>query len=345
MLPWLVITADKQGVGRGVRGYALVWFLRTYFGRRAVAKRSPDQVRRGAVPPAETLFLGLPSTLAPDDIGRLADRTRPRRIVPFDYFDRHELPWTAEQELALRALTDRYFKPWLEPAWQYNLRMGMLPLRTHRQLYLSIAWDRLARKLGRRPAPQYDVAFLGRPNLTSVMGDGGVARLVDQRVAWLRELRERAPDLTLGGGLTEWDNDAFRRREAADPSLHSLCFRRDSVTFPTYWRTIRRARVLLSPGGNAPWTYRHYESLYAGAAVVTIDFRQRDMLVPLPRENMVHVPDGGSIVPAVREALAMVHDRPSLSEENFAHLERYLHYGGYAKSRQALVDRFVAQFT
>ena len=59
------------------------------------------------------------------------------------------------------------------------------------------------------------------------------------------------------------------------------------------------------PGGNVPWTYRHYESLYAGGVVATIDFRQRDMLVPLPRENMVHVPDGAPIVPAVREAIEM----------------------------------------
>jgi hypothetical protein len=79
--------------------------------------------------------------------------------------------------------------------------------------------------------------------------------------------------------------------------------------------------------------------------VATIDFRHRDMLVPLPRENMVHVPDGAPIVPAVREALELSHARPNLSEENFEYLERFLHYGSYARSRAALIDRFVAQLT
>jgi hypothetical protein len=102
--------------------------------------------------------------------------------------------------------------------------------------------------------------------------------------------------------------------------------------------------VLLSPGGNAPWTYRHYECLYAGGVVVSIDFRERDMLVPLPRANMVHVPDGAPVLPAVREALAWSRDRPALAEENFAHLERYLQFGSYAKNRVALIERFVAQF-
>jgi hypothetical protein len=344
-IPWLVITADKPGAGRGVRGYALIWFLRTAFGRRAVAKRTPDQARRGVVPQAETLFLGLPTSLQPDEILRLVDRVRPSRIVPFDYHDRHKLAWTPEQETALRTVTDRYFKPWFESAWTYNLRMGILPLRTHRQLFLSIAWDRIKRRLGQRREPRYDVGFLGRANTTSVIGaDGRIAR-VDQRVAWLRELREGASDLTLGGGLTEWDNDAFRQRTAAEPDLPDLCYARNNITFPAYWRLVTNCRVLLSPGGNAPWTYRHYESLYAGSAVATIDFRHRDMLVPLPRENMVHVPDGAPIVPAVREALELSHARPNLSEENFEYLERFLHYGSYARSRAALIDRFVAQLT
>ncbi len=340
---WLVITADPPGVGRGVRGYALFWFLRTYFGRRSVAKRSPAQVRDGAVPQADTLFLGLPTSLSPDEIRRLHDTVRPRRIVLFDYLDLHELAWKPEQEPVLRELTDRYFKPWHEPAWQYNLRMGILPLRTHRQLFLSIAWDRLRRNFRHPPERQFDVGFLGRSNRTAVLGSNGEIEFLHQRTGWLRELRDHAPDLTLAGGLTEWDSDHFRKRTQSEPDLPLLCYRRNSVTFPAYWRLVSNCRVLLSPGGNAPWTYRHYESLYAGAAVVSIDFRNRDMLVPLPPGGMIHTPDGAPVVPAIRAALELYRSRPALAEENFAHLERYLYYGSFAKNRTALIDRFTAQ--
>jgi hypothetical protein len=340
---WLVITADPSGVGRGVRGYALVWFLRTYFGRRRVAKRTPEQVRRRSPPRADTLFIGLPSSLTPDEIDRLVDAVRPRRVVAFDYLDRHELAWTPEQEPAIRAHSDRYFKPWFEPAWRYNLRMGMLPLRTHRQLFLSIAWDRCRRQLGWRRRPQFDVGFLGRPNSTRIVGADGQIEKIEQRVNWLRELRDQAPDITLGGGITEWDSDAFRLRMATEPDLAGLCYERNKVNFPTYWRIVSNCRVLLSPGGNAPWTYRHYEALYAGAAVVSIDFRERDMLVPLPREGVIHVADRAPIVPAVRAALEQNLSHPELAEENFAHLERYLRYGSYARGRTALIDRFLAQ--
>jgi hypothetical protein len=339
---WLVITADNHGVGRGVRGYALVWFLRTYFGRRRVARQSSEDVRRQRVGKVDVLFLGLPTTLTPDELRRLANNSQPRRLVPFDYLDCHELAWTTEQESALRELTDQYFKPWYEPAWNYNLRMGLLPLRTHRKLFLAIAWDRVQRKLGRDRQPAYDVGFLGRPNTTSLYA-AGVVRSIDQRVEWLRDLKQNAPDLRLGGGFTEWNNDAFRQRQAVDSTLADLCYHRNRVSFTAYWHLLRSCRVLLSPGGNVPWTYRHYECLYAGGVVASVDFRERDMLVPLPREMMVHVPDGASVVPAVREALALSRERPALSEANVAHLERYLHYGSFSRNRRPLIERFLAQ--
>jgi hypothetical protein len=199
----------------------------------------------------------------------------------------------------------------------------------------------MKRQVSRR-RPRFDVGFLGRPNTTSVLGPDGQPMPIDQRTSWLRELRRDAPDLTFSGGLTEWAAD-YSQRLADEPALRELCFARNNVSFATYWRLITDCRVLLSPGGNAPWTYRHYESLYAGAAVVSIDFRRRDMLTPLPRDNMIHVSDGASIVPAVRDALALAQARPSLAEDNFAHLEQYLHYGSYAKNRRPLLERFLSQ--
>jgi hypothetical protein len=115
------------------------------------------------------------------------------------------------------------------------------------------------------------------------------------------------------------------------------------VSFPRYFRALRQSRVLLAPGGNAPWSYRHYECLYAGGVVVTIDFRQRDLLVPLPTEGVIHVPDGASVIPYIREALSLSRKRPTIGQQNIAHLEQYLRFGNYARSRRLLIERFIAQ--
>jgi hypothetical protein len=186
------------------------------------------------------------------------------------------------------------------------------------------------------------VAFLGRPNRTRFIVDGQVQK-IDQRIDWLRELKALNPPLSLWGGLTGANHTEFHEIEAKYGDVSDLFYVGGEVTFPTYFRALRHSRVILAPGGNVPWSYRHYEGLYAGGVVVTIDYRGRDMLVPLPRENMVHVPDGGSLVPAVREALDLSRRRPTLGEDNFQHLEQYLRFGAYSRSRPALIERFIAQ--
>jgi hypothetical protein len=335
---WLVITADGARAGRGVRGYALLWFLRTYFGRRAVAMASPDDVRRSPIA-ADTAFVGLPSSFRADDIAALAGHCR--RIVPFDYLDQHNLAWTLEQETALRRIGDHYLKPWFEPAWKYDLQMGLLPLRFSRRMSAAIIADRIFRRFGGQPRPKYDVAFLGRPNRTRFFVDGQVQK-VDQRIDWLRELKALGSEINFWGGLTGDDHTDLPEIVANNGDISDLFYRGREVDYLTYWQALRHSRVLLAPGGNVPWTYRHYECLYAGGVVVTLDYRQRDLLVPLPRENMVHVPDGASVVPAVREALERSRRRPILGEENFKHLQ-YLRFGAYARSRPALIERFLAQ--
>lgn len=342
VIDWLVLTADQARGGRGVRGYALAWFLRTYFGRRAVVIAAPAELRQRQGPRTEFLFIGLPSSLAPDELRRLIDQAQPRVVVPFDYLDRHELAWTAPQEAELRAAGDRYFKPWFEPAWTYSLRMGLLPLRDSRRRQIAVTLHRAARRLGQRPAPASDVCFLGRPNRTSFIVDGAV-RQVDQRVQWLLEIKRQAPDLRFAGGLTGCDEPQFHEQQAIYGDLPDLRYERGQAGFATYWQAMRRSRVALAPGGNVPWTYRHYEALYSGAVVVTLDYRRRDMLIPLPVDLMVHVPDGGSVLPAVREALKLSTGRPQLGEEVDAHLDRYLAHGAYSRRRPALIERFLAQ--
>jgi hypothetical protein len=349
LYPWLVITADGIRAGRGVRGYTLAWFLRTYFGRRHVRVASPDRLRRSPIP-ADTLLLGLPSSLSTEEIERLIADGRYRRVVLFDYLDEQRLAWTDEQEPALRALSRHYLKPWLEHAQDYGLKMGMLPIRRSARLTTAIMLDRLRRRHGGEPAAsgpgarryKFDVAFLGQPNDTQVLVDGQL-HIFNQRFQWLSELRDQAPDLSFWGGFIRGAPDIVARLQAQHHDFASLCYPHGKVNFSTYYRALQQSRVLLAPGGNAPWTYRHYEALYAGGVLVTIDFRNRDMLVPLPTEGVVHVPDGAPVVPYIREALDLHRRQPIIGHANIAHLEQYLCLGNYSRSRPKLIERFTLQ--
>lgn len=339
MVDWLVITADRTGAGRGVRGYSLAGFLRTYFGRRAVAMQTPEQWRHGAIS-AETVLVGLPSSLVADELARIGDSCR--RLIPFDYLDQQELAWSVEQEDALRQRTERYLKPWFERAWRHDLQMGMLPIRRYGRFTAAVAVDRYTRCVKAKRAPVHDVAFLGRPNETRMYVDGRVEK-VDQRFEWIRDLKREAPELDAWGGLVGLCNESRVRLESRYGSFDDLLHSQNKVRFAAYYRALRQSRALLAPGGNVPWSYRHYECLYAGGVVVTIDYRERDMLVPLPTEGMIHVADGASVLPAVREALELSRRQPDLGKRNIAHLERYLLFGAYSSRRPALLERFVAQ--
>jgi hypothetical protein len=333
---WLVITADKEGVGRGVRGYALAWFLRTYFGRRAVEMQTPAEVRSASAQ-AETVFVGLPTSLDADELRSALDRSGCRRVVSFDYLDRHQITWTAEQAAALGERTNLHLKPWREQAWDDGLRHGLLPLRFRERMHVAITMDRMRRAVGRAPRPKYDVAFLGRPNRTKFYRGGGKVESVDQRVQWLSEIRRDAPELVLFGGFTD------RTHPHMTPEVEHLRFPRDKEHFFRFWRAMRRSRVLLAPGGNVPWTYRHYECLYAGGVVVTLDYSRREMLIPLPLEHMVQVPDGAPALPAVRQALELSRQQPKIADAVYAHLDQYLDRGAYRRTRPKLLERFLAQ--
>jgi hypothetical protein len=338
MVPWVVIASDAPGCGRGVRGQTLAWFLRTYFGRRHVALRRPGERRAPPARATEAVFVGLPTSLEPDQIRAIAAP----RVIPFDYLDAHELAWTESQAVAFRERTDVYLKPWFEPAWDYGLRMGMLPIRRYARFTAALFADRLLGRRRRSAAPQYDVAFLGRPNYTRLYVDGRI-EAVEQRVEWMLELKRHAPDLKVYGGLVEVDAARRTGLEQRYGPLDDLWAADVKVGFSRYYRTLQNSRVLLAPGGNVPWTYRHYECLYSGAVVATIDYRSRDMLVPLPRDLMEHVPDRGPLLPSVRAALERSHQEPDLAEQVYRRLEQYLRWGAYHRSRRALLDRFLSQ--
>ena len=347
MLDWLVIGADAKPAGRGVRGMALVWFLRTYFGRQAVRYVEPKEYRDESGVSAETVFLGLPTSLTPEEIENLPNRSGCRRLVAFNYFDEYELAWSDDQAAAFRQVGEAYLKPWKEPVWstlpEYSgLRMGTLPIRRYGRFTWARRIDRWKRWFARRPEPKYDVAFLGRPNHTRFIVDGEITG-IDQRVEWMLDLKRNAPELRIWGGLVEVNDKHRQVLTERHGDIDDLLYQGSKVNFATYWQNIRRSRVLLAPGGNVPWTYRHYECLYAGAAVATLDFREREMFVPMPTHNMTHVPDGESCLSAVREALEMYLTRPRLGDENIEYLETYLKDAAYSQSRAALMVRFEEQ--
>ncbi len=337
---FVVIAAEGAGIGRGVRGHALAWFLRTYLGRRRVKLVAPADARK-VCDSRSTLFLGLPTSLSADQIADLSAS----QLVAFDYFDQHLPAWTPELEPAIRQRAAIYLKPWLEPSWDFGIPMGMLPIRRYGRFTLAVKFDRLARRFGAKPPPhEYDVAILGRPNATEFYRGHGQVEHVDQRTAWIAEIVRQAPELKFWGGVVEVNPARRPALESQFGSFDDLVYRGKKADFATYYRGIQRARVLLAPGGNVPWSYRHYESLYANAVVVTLDYRERDMLIPLPKDGMVHVADGASVLPAVEQALRWQRDQPELPAANRAFVEQYLRDSDYSRSRYLLFDRFISQF-
>ena len=337
--PFVVVAADGAGAGRGVRGHALAWFLRTYFGRRRVRLTTPG-VASKVCDRRSVVFLGMPTSLTADEIAKLPAA----RLVAFDYFDQHLPAWTSATESAVRARCSLYLKPWREPAWDFGVPMGLLPIRRYGRFTAAVKLDRWARCCGfARPSHEYDVAILGRPNATSFYRGNGATEWIDQRTQWIAEVRRQAPELKFWGGIVAVNPARRPELEQQFGSLDDLMFQGRKADFATYYRGIQRARVLLAPGGNVPWSYRHYESLYANAVVVTIDYRDRDMLIPLPKDRMVHVADGESVLPAIEQAMRMLRDRPSLPAENRDFVESHLLDAGYSKRREQLLRRFLQQ--
>lgn len=339
LIDWLVVSADALNAGRGVRGLTLAGFLRTYFGRGAVAMQTPENWRRRPIA-ARTVFVGFPSSLTPDELGKLVASSL---VVPFDYLDQHELAWNADQADALRSRTEHFLKTWREPTWRHDRHMGLLPIRRYARLAAAAIFDRWTLGQRQRRTARHDIAFIGRPNQTQFYERGHV-RGVDQRLAWIREIKRNHSEWTFWGGLSQVEPRDRQRLEATHGDIRDLIYPGGQASWIEYYRQLRQSRVLLAPGGNVPWTYRHYENLYAGGVVVSIDFRSRELLIPLPVDGMIHIADDASdaaIGAAIEAALRWYRDRPNLAVQNRAHLNRYLWHGTYSRRRPMLLERFL----
>jgi len=336
MKKFLVVQSEMPGHGRGVNGRTLVQFLRTYAGFGAVACCTAADLLRGGPPRAETVFLGLPSPVADRHLARL----RGGRLVLFDLFDHHYPLWSEANRAPLLEASGLYLKAWNDVRWDFGVRMGVAPIRRYGKLRLALARGRLRRALGWPDPPhRYDVLFLGAATQRDP-GPVEPARLSNQRVDWLLEVATQGRHLALWGGLLGQTMAPALRARYGDLTPFTL---RHKVPFRRYFRALQQSRVALTPEGNAPWSYRHYEAIYARSMIVTSDFRPMRTLIPLPSEGMVHVEAGQPVLPAIERALALRREQPGLLEENVRFLERYLDRGLYSRRRPELWERFVAQ--
>jgi hypothetical protein len=327
--------SELPGHGRGVNGQTLVRFLRTYAGHGAVGCCSAAELLRGSPMSAETVFLGLPS---PVDDRHLA-RLRSRHLVLYDLFDHHYPLWSDANRALLRGASGLYLKAWNDERWDFGVTMGVAPIRRYLKLRLALDRDRLRRALGGSDRPhRHDVLFLGAATMRDSGGDPALAP--NQRVDWLLEVTSRGGHLELWGGLIGRTMAPWLLERYGDLSRFTL---REKVPFRRYFRALQQSRVALTPEGNAPWSYRHYEAIYARALIVTNDLRPIRTLIPLPNEGMVHVEPGQPVLPAIERALALRREQPGLLEENVRFLERYLDRGLYSRRRPELWERFVAQ--
>ena len=337
MTPFLIIQSDSDA-GRGVRGRSLYWFLTAYFGRRRVKIISSDQLLRSDGITADTVFVGCPSNIGAVHLANL----RYRRLVLFDLTDRDSLQLEGSDRQLLTSLTDHYQKAWVDQRWDFGMTMGMAPVRRPAKMPLLLRADRLRRwpSRGQRPDKVYDVAFLGKPTRPFVRKDGDDVPYY-QRVEWLLEIEQAEPRLSRWGGLLPTERHQQSIQELYGDITGISC--EQKVSFPRYFRALEESKVALCASGRAPWTYRHYEAIYAGAVVATTDMRSIDTLVPLPNEGMIHIADHKPVVPAIRQAIALGEQLPEIIDDNIAFLERYLSRGAYSRRRPELLDRFMAQ--
>jgi hypothetical protein len=336
MKKFLVVMSEMPGHGRGVNGRTLVQFLRTYAGSGAVGACSAADLLVGGGREAETVFLGLPSPVSERHLARL----RCRRLVLFDLSDWHHPLWTDANRDLLLGASGLYLKAWTDARWDHGIRMGYAPIRRYGKLRLALALESLRAALGFPPrVHRHDVLFLGAATGRDP-GRADPVTVPNQRVEWLLELKTRGEHLATWGGLLGGTLAPHVVQRYGDLSRFTLP---GKVPFRKYFRALQESRVALTPEGNAPWSYRHYEAIYARSLVVTNDFRPIETLIPLPSEGMVHVEPGQPVLPAIEEALRLRRERPELLEENVCFLERYLDQGLYSRRRPALWERFIAQ--
>ena len=352
MAHYTIVISDAEDHDAGFRGtdafwwlaghfgaYAelgLYWFLREYYGPQSVTLMRPSQLLR--LPErhqTDWLFVGLPTTLSDEHLSKLDFD----RMALYDSTDLHGVKLDYSDRSLLFSHTNICLKNWRDDRLDYPCQIGLLPIKRpplNNKMHAAVRMSSAKRRFGLAPKKDFDVGFVARPT-------GDMEK--NQRVRWLIDLKQQRPDLKLWGGLVggrPWQEVAKKSSQDVQ-ALQSCWLPRRKIGFFQYFAGLCQSKVALAPAGYAPWTYRHFEAIYARSVVVSNDLSHHEFLIPFPREGMVEVGDDGSIVDAIEAALTMYQSSPGVVESNIQHLNRWLDNGMYSKKRRDTVDRFWAQ--
>ena len=323
--------------GRGARGRNLELFLKEYYGSSSVSTIGIEKLSGSSSYKADHLFIGIPSLISRKDLERISFK----KIHLFDYGDHEKVIWGNTDKELLGSMTKSYLKPWTQNNWGDEFNWGTLPIRRHKWLSFCVKWNKFLKKspLNNRERP-FDTTFLGNPVVDWKENYGTKNR--NTRIQWLEEISSDN-QFSFSGGFFMRGTDAQRMKENASKTLEQLFLKKGRINFISYFNLMTNAKTALTPPGNALWSYRHYEAIYAGGIPVSSDFREAKMLVPLPINGMIHVGKGESVIPHIDAALRMLKDNPELPAKNLAFVERYMTNGLYDRKKSDLIERFMNQ--
>ena len=329
---FLIIKPDfkNRRVGRGAQGRNLYLFLKTYFGKRSVSIITRDKLSSNYKADVDHLFIGIPSYLCAKDISRIGFKN----AHLYDYEDEETPNWMDSDQDFLRSITSSYFKSWTDNSWDNNFKWSCLPIRRHINLNIYLNWIKLFNRSWLTDKDRiYDSTFFGNAVTGNQKIYNGFIR--SNRMEWINEINRSAQFKFHVGLIVKNKNIHIEKG--------NFPIYRSKFNYSFYFNSLLKSRTALAPPGNARWSYRHYESIYAGAIPITSEFYNTNMLVPLPNEGMAHVRNGDSVISALDFALKLRRDNHSIPSRNINHLEKYLKNGIYNKHRHKLIKRFIDQ--
>lgn len=314
----------------------LYWFLCEYYGRSSVTLTRPSELLRlNRKHKTDWLFVGLPTTLSDEHLKQIDFD----KMVLYDSTDLHGVKLEYSDQSFLFSHTNTCLKNWRDDRLDYPCDIGLLPIKRpplNNKMHAAARMASTKHRFGWNSEKRFDVGFVARPT-------GDMSK--NQRVQWLVDIKSQRPDWKLWGGLVggrPWQ-DVARKASADLQVLESCWLNRRKVGFFQYFSGLSQSKVALAPAGYAPWTYRHFEAIYARSVVVSNDLGHHEFLIPFPRDGMVEVVDGGSIVDGIESALTMYETNRDVVELNVQHLNRWLDDGSYSRKRRDTVDRFWGQ--
>lgn len=351
MKQYTVVISDVDDYDAGFRGtsaywwlssyfgaYAqlsLFWFLTAYFGRSKIQLLRPSQLlNRTAKLKTDLLFVGIPTTLNSQHLAGIEFN----RMVLYDSSDDDKLNFGFSDRPFLESQTDICLKSWRDNRWHETIKIALLPIKRpplNNRMRIALNVEATRQNFLGPTVKRFDVGFIARPT-------GSIT--TNQRLRWLIEISTQRPDLKLWGGLV---GDAYMRslaeQQVPPDILESLWLNKKKIGFLSYFAGLRQSKVALAPSGFAPWTYRHFEAIYAGCLVVSNDLSHYEFLVPFPRETMIEVGDQQSVTPAIDRAFSMLELTPEIVIENRQYLDRWLDRGRYSHRCIDTLDRFFGQ--